>query len=80
MNYLSSNPILVEKHVILSDSEADEVLKKFKITPDKLPKIYDDDPQILKVKGKPGQIVAIDRDDDGKKYTYYRLIIKKGSI
>jgi len=35
---------------------------------------------IKKIGGKIGQIVAIDRDDLGKKYTYYRLIIKRGSM
>jgi len=80
VNLLSSNPILVANHKILSDEEAKSLLNKFKITPEKLPKIFEDDPQIKKISGKVGQIVAIDRDDLGKKYTYYRLIIKRGSM
>ncbi len=80
MNYLSSNPILVKEHKILNDNEVKDLLKKYKITPDKLPKIYEDDPQIIKIKGKSGQIVSIKRDDDGNSYAYYRLIIKRGSM
>ncbi len=69
-------PNLIPKHEILSDSEAKKVAKKYNITLDKFPRILETDVQVLKLKGKPGDLVAISRDDPTGKYTYYRLVVK----
>ncbi|MDE1865536.1 MAG: DNA-directed RNA polymerase subunit H [Candidatus Micrarchaeota archaeon] len=69
-------PELILKHEILSDSEAKKVSKKYNIGLDKFPRIVETDVQVQKLKGKPGDLVAISRKDPTGNYTYYRLVVK----
>ncbi len=69
-------PNLISKHEILSESEAKKVSKKYGITRDKFPRILETDVQVLKLKGKPGDLVAVSRKDPTGSYTYYRLVVK----
>ncbi len=67
---------LLLEHRILTDSEAREISEKYSIPINKFPKIYSSDPQIIKIGGAPGRLVAINREDPTGKYTYYRYIIE----
>ena len=67
--------LLVPRHEILSDAEARKVFQELNTTAEKLPRIFKDDPA-LGGKAKPGQVVKIFREDRGKKYLYYRIVIE----
>jgi DNA-directed RNA polymerase subunit H len=68
---------LVPYHVVLSEKEKNEFLKKFKITPDQLPKILNTDPVALYIDAQPGQIVKIIRKSHtAKEAVAYRLVVQ----
>ena len=67
---------LIPEHELLSDSAAKKVAKEYGVTPEKFPKILENDPQALKLNAKAGQLVAIHRIDPTGKYTYYRYVVK----
>ncbi|MGC9037384.1 MAG: DNA-directed RNA polymerase subunit RpoH/Rpb5 C-terminal domain-containing protein [Candidatus Micrarchaeia archaeon] len=69
---MNSEHYLVPPHRILSEKEAERVLAELKIPASKLPKIFVTDPQAKKLGAKVGQIIEIDRGEDGK---YYRLVV-----
>jgi len=52
---------LVPNHEILEKKEADELLANNRLDLDQLPRILDDDPAILEIGGKPGDIIKITR-------------------
>jgi len=71
--------ILVPKHIILSDEEANEVLKKLKVKPYQLPKIFITDPALkaLNQKVKVGDIVKIIRGSPtAGESVAYRVVIE----
>lgn len=55
---------LVPEHVILSDEEAEEVLNKYNITEDELPKILTSDPVVKAIDAKSGDILKITRKSE----------------
>ncbi len=67
---------LVPKHEVVSDTALDKVLKQFKTTKDKLPKIKTTDPVVESIGAKKGQVLKITRDSAtaGKAVTY-RIIV-----
>ncbi len=68
--------ILVPEHILLSDEEAEEVLKTLGIRKEQLPKIRADDPVAKEIGAKPGQIVKIIRESPtAGKSIAYRLVI-----
>ena len=68
---------LVPEHIILSDKEAKEVLEKYNVSIDQLPKIFDTDPVVRAIGAKPGQIIKIiRRSPTAKKSTAYRVVIE----
>ncbi len=67
---------LVVKHEVLSASETKKVMKRFKTTLEKFPRILETDPQAVKAGAKPGQLLAIYRKDPTGEYTYYRYVIQ----
>jgi len=71
---------LVPEHIILSDKERKELLEKYDIGPEQLPKILDTDSAIISIGAKTGQIVKIIRKSQTAKYaTTYRLVIESES-
>jgi DNA-directed RNA polymerase subunit H len=61
----------------LSEKERKEIFEKYNIRPEQLPKILDDDPTVIAIGAKPGQIVKILRKSRTAKYsTAYRLVIE----
>ena len=68
---------LVPKHIILSEKEKEEILKKYKISTGELPKILDVDPVAISIGAKPGQILKIIRKSDtAKEAITYRFVVK----
>ncbi len=68
---------LAPQHVILSKKEAEEVLKKYDIKPEQLPKIFTTDPGAVAIGAKPGQIIKIIRKSrTAKQAVAYRLTIE----
>ena len=71
------NHELVPNHEIISEEEKKQLFKKYKITPDQLPKILDTDPVCLSIGAKPGQIVKITRKSTiAKEAIIYRFVVE----
>lgn len=67
---------LVPRHEVMSDSEAEEVLKEFKLTKDQLPKILITDPAVKRISAKVGDIIKITRESPTAGISmFYRLVI-----
>lgn len=68
--------VLVPKHEILSPEDAGKTLEFYRITPEELPKIKQDDPALSRHGAKVGDIVRITRNSPtaGKSF-YYRVVI-----
>jgi DNA-directed RNA polymerase subunit H len=61
----------------LSEKEKKELLEKYHIKPDQLPRILTNDPAVISTGAKPGQIVRIIRKSPTAKYaTAYRLVVE----
>ena len=69
-------PKLIPEHRLLSVADAKKAMKRYGTRLEKFPKIIESDPQAKKLGAKPGNLIAIDREDPTGKYTYYRLVVK----
>lgn len=69
-------PQLIQKHELLSASEVKKVAKKYNTPLEKFPKILESDPQAKKLGAKPGNLIAVYREDPTSEYVYYRLVVK----
>ncbi|UCH71692.1 MAG: DNA-directed RNA polymerase subunit H [Thermoplasmatales archaeon] len=68
---------LVPCHTIISDKEKEELIEKYNITLDQLPKILDTDPVSIFIGAKPGQIIKITRKSHtAKEAVVYRFVIE----
>lgn len=69
---------LVLDHRILSESDAKKIIKKYNVPLEKFPRILKTDKMLedLKDQIKEGQLIEIKRNDNGKKYIYYRYVIE----
>jgi DNA-directed RNA polymerase subunit H len=68
---------LVPEHTILSEKEKKELLGKYNIKPDQLPRIMANDPAVISVGAKPGQIIKITRKSPTAKYAIaFRLVVE----
>jgi len=68
---------LVPLHEIISEEERKEVLEKYKITPDQLPKILNIDPVSISIGAQPGQIIKLIRKSHtAKEAVAYRFVIE----
>ena len=68
---------LVPTHRIMSRNDINSVLSTLGITVGNLPKILVSDPQAKKLSAKAGDVLEIEREDFGKAYTYYRLVVER---
>jgi DNA-directed RNA polymerase subunit H len=67
---------MVPKHLILSEKEVEELLTKFSIVADELPRIKISDPAISGMKPKIGDIVKIEKKSIfGDPVCYYRVVV-----
>jgi DNA-directed RNA polymerase subunit H len=70
--------VLVPKHEILSEKEAEELLRRYKIKPYHLPKIKDTDPAVKALNAKPGDIIKITRKSPtAGEAVYYRFVVRE---
>ncbi len=68
---------LVPDHVLLSEEEAAEVLKKYNISKGQLPKIKTTDVVVKQIGAKPGDVLRIIRKSlTAGKAVAYRLVIE----
>lgn len=69
--------IYVPKHEIISKKEAQEVLEKFNCKPTELPLIFVNDPAIIGLGVKPGDMIKITRKSStAGESTYYRYVVE----
>lgn len=69
---------LVPKHIILSEIEKEEILKKYRATLKQLPRILSNDPVIKAIGAKPGDVIKIIRKDPiAGESIYYRVVVRK---
>lgn len=69
--------IYVPKHEIISKKEAEEVLKKFNCKPTEMPLIFANDPAIIGLGVKPGDMIKITRKSPtAGESTYYRYVVE----
>ncbi len=71
------NHFLVPEHRILSKKEVREVLKKYNCKLHQLPKIYEDDPGVVAIDARIGDVIEIERAPDVK---FYRLVIGRPDV
>ncbi|MDE1871596.1 MAG: DNA-directed RNA polymerase subunit H [Candidatus Micrarchaeota archaeon] len=69
-------PELITEHELLSASEAKKAIKRYGTPLEKFPKILESDPQAKKLGARPGNLIAVHRNDPTGSYIYYRLVVK----
>lgn len=68
---------LVPKHIVLSEKEKEELLKKYGITLRQLPRILLSDPVIKALNAKVGDVVKIIRKSEtAGESEYYRVVVR----
>jgi DNA-directed RNA polymerase subunit H len=71
---------LVPKHIILGDKEREELLKRYKINLNQLPRLLTSDPMVKKLDAKVGDVVKIERESGTAGKTIYYRVVVKGSF
>ena len=68
---------LVPRHVILNDKEKKELLEKYNITLNQLPRTLTSDPMVKKLDAKVRDVIKITRDSrTAGSVSYYRVVVK----
>lgn len=69
--------VYVPKHEIMTKKDAEDVLKKFNCIPTELPLIFVNDPAILGLGVKPGDMIKITRKSaTAGESIYYRYVVE----
>jgi DNA-directed RNA polymerase subunit H len=69
--------VYVPKHEIMSKKEAEEILKKFNCKPTEMPFIFANDPAIIGLGVKPGDMIKITRKSPtAGESIYYRYVVE----
>jgi len=67
---------LVPKHSLLADSKKEKLFVEFNISSRQLPKIIKDDPAIIQLGAKAGDIIVVERKSKTSGVIkYYRVVI-----
>jgi len=66
--------VLQPKHTKLSNEEVEKLLQEYNISLVQLPKIKINDPA-LPENCEVGDVIKIERNSEGKKYFYYRVVV-----
>ncbi len=68
---------LVPLHEVMTEREVEELLDKYKIKKEQLPKIKSSDPVIKEIKAREGDVVRITRKSrTAGRFLAYRLVTK----
>ncbi|MEM3607505.1 MAG: DNA-directed RNA polymerase subunit H [Candidatus Bathyarchaeia archaeon] len=71
------NHVLVPRHVLLTEEEAEELLKKYHVKPYQLPYINVYDPAAKAIGARPGDIIKIiRRSPTAGEATAYRYVVE----
>lgn len=72
------NHVLIPKHTKITKKEAQELLRKYNITQNQLPKISKNDAAIKHLEVEPGDIIKIERESPTSgKTVFYRVVINE---
>lgn len=67
---------LVPKHEVMAKKEKEALLKKLRIKDRDLPKITSDDPALIGMEIKPGDVIKITRESQTAGHVfYYRVVV-----
>ncbi len=68
---------MVPKHILLNEEEKQQLMNQYKITLRQLPRILSNDPVIMNLGGKIGDVVKISRKSPvAGESVYYRVVVK----
>ena len=68
--------VFVPKARILSKEEVEELLKKYRVTKEMLPKILETDPVVVELGAKKGDVIEFIRNSPiAGKSVYYRVVV-----
>ena len=68
--------ILVPKHILLSQEDTQNLLKRYNVTLNQLPKISAKDPAVKIIGAKPGDVIKIVRKSETAGMSnFYRLVV-----
>lgn len=71
-----SKHVLIPKHVVLSQREKADLLKRYKITVESLPCILKEDPAVAHLSAKEGDVIKILRKSPtAGEATFYRVVV-----
>ncbi len=72
-----SGHVYVPRHEVITKKEAEYILKKFNCRPTELPLIFENDPAVVKLGVKPGDIIKISRKSKtAGDSLYYRYVVE----
>ena len=70
--------VMVPDHKIMSDEEVSELLSRYNITTEQLPKIYHDDPAVKEIGASADDVIRIIRaSHTAGRAEAFRLVVKR---
>ena len=70
------NHILIPKHSKLSEIQKEKLLEKYNISIKELPRILKNDPAIISLDAKPGDVIKITRKSQtASEAIFYRVVV-----
>ncbi len=70
--------VMVPEHKIMSEEEVSELLMRYNITTEQLPKIYHDDPAVKEIGASADDVIRIIRKSQtAGRAEAYRLVVKR---